>query len=290
MRASLLIAAVLLFATPAIAQSPEVKKYLNITITLYENLEYEKALKQLKTARAKAKGPDDEAKINLLEGIVLADMGKEEKALTAFRSAFSVDLEAKLPVEVSPKVQAVADKARANVRKMLAPQLEAEAKAAEEARLAEEKRKQEEEARLAEVKRREAEEAAKNQPPPIVVKPPPPPPPGPSARALSWIPGVVGLAAGGAATGFFVSASGKYTALQNGTAPRELAVQYRDTGKTDAALGWVFSGVAVAGLGTAAVMFALGGQKEPAPVVSAVPLAGGGYVNVTVPLDLGGAP
>ena len=160
---------VILMTTPAFAQSAEVKKYLNTAITLYENLEYEKALKQLKNARQKASGPDDEAKVSLLEAIVLADMGREEKALTAFKTAFSVDLEAKLPVEVSPKVQAVADKARANVRKMLAPQIEA-AKAEEEKRLAEEKKRADEDAaRLAEARRVEAEDRAKNQPPPAVV-------------------------------------------------------------------------------------------------------------------------
>ncbi|MFT3710084.1 MAG: hypothetical protein QM817_20820 [Archangium sp.] len=284
---SLIIIAVLFASLPAFAQSPEVKKYLNTAITLYENLEYEKALKQLKNARAKAKGPDDEAKINLLEGVVLADMGKEEKALTAFKSGFSVDLEAKLPVEVSPKVQAVADKARANVRKMLAPQLEAEAKAAEEARLAEEKRKADEEAaRQAELKRQQ-EEAAKNTPPPAVVKPVPEEPKGPSVRVLALIPGVVGLGSAAVATGFLVSASGKYTALKNGTAPADLAVNYRDTGKTDATVGYVFTGVAAAGIAAAVVMFAVGGEK-PAATVSAVPLEGGGYVSATVNFDLGG--
>ena len=266
---------VILMTTPAFAQSAEVKKYLNTAITLYENLEYEKALKQLKNAKAKASGPDDEAKVSLLEAIVLADMGREEKALTAFKTAFSVDLEAKLPVEVSPKVQAVADKARANVRKMLAPQIEA-AKAEEEKRLAEEKKRADEDAaRVAEQKRLDAEERAKNQPPPavVVVKPT-----GPSVRSLSWIPGVVGLASAGVATGLLVSASGKYSALVNGTAPVEQAAAYRDSGKTEATLGYVFTGVGVAGIGAAIVMFAVGG--ESAATVSAIPLQGGGYVSI----------
>ncbi|MFO0600935.1 MAG: tetratricopeptide repeat protein [Myxococcaceae bacterium] len=277
---------VVLVALPSFAQSNEVKKYLNIAITLYENLEYEKALKQLKSARTKAKGPDDEAKINLLEGIVLADMGKEEKAISLFKAGFSVDLEAKLPVEVSPKVQAVAEKARTAVRKVLAPQLEAE-KAEEEKRLAEEKKKAEEEAaRVAEAKRIADEEAKKNQPPPapIVVKEEPK---GPSVRALSWIPGVVGLASAGVATAMLVSASGKYNALKNGTAPPEQAIAYRETGKTDATLGYVFTGVAVAGVGAAVVMFLAGGEKAPA--VSVAPLNGGGYVSVGFDFDLGGA-
>ena len=265
----------LLLAAPSLAQSAEVKKYVNTAITLYENLEYEKALKQLKNAKAKAGGPDDEAKISLLEGVVLADMGREEKALTAFKQAFSVDLEAKLPVEVSPKVQAVAEKARANVRKMLAPQIEA-ARAEEEKRLSDEKKRADEEAaRLAEQRRIEAEDRAKNQPPPalVVTKAV-----GLSARSLSWIPGVIGLASGGVATGLLISASGKYNALQNGTAPVEQAIAYRDSGKTEATLGYVFTGVGIAGIGAAIVMFAVGG--ESAATVSAMPLQGGAYVSV----------
>lgn len=272
-----------LLTVPAFAQSAEVKKYLNTAITLYENLEYEKALKQLKNAKLKANGPDDEAKIALLEGVVLADMGREEKALTAFKTAFSVDLEAKLPVEVSPKVSAVAEKARANVRLMLAPQIEA-AKAEEEKRLAaEQKRADEEAARVAEQRRLDAEERARNQPPPAVVTRAE----GPSVRALSWIPGVVGLASGGVATGLLISASGKYAALKNGTAPVDQAVAYRDSGKTEATLGYVFTGVGIAGIGAAIVMFAMGGAQG-APTVSAVPLQGGGYVSVGWNLDLGG--
>ncbi len=280
-----------IFATSAFAQSAEVKKYLNTAITLYENLEYEKALKQLKQAHVKSPGADDDAKISLLEGIVLADMGREEKALTAFKTGFSVDVEAKLPLEVSPKVQAVAEKARANVRKMLAPQLEAQ-KAEEQRKLAEEERKVADEKRraeieaerLAEVKRQEAEERAKNQPPPMVVKQGD----GPSVRALSWIPGVVGLAAGGVATGLLVSASGKHEALVNGTANPADAARVRDTGKTEATLGYVFTGVAAAGVATAVVMFIAGAPKET-PVVAAVPIDGGGFVSATFQFDLGGS-
>lgn len=285
------LALALAIVTPAaFAQTAEVKKYLNTAITLYENLEYEKALKQLKQAHVKSGGADDDAKIALLEGIVLADMGREEKALTAFKTAFSVDLDAKLPVEVSPKVQAVAEKGRAYVRKMLAPQLAAQKaeddrKAAELAKKnaddVEQKRREAE--RLAEVKRQEDEERAKNQPPPMVVKPDN----GPSARALSWIPGVVGLGAAGAATGLLISAGNKHASLVNGTANPAEAAQIRDSGKTEATLGYVFTGVAVAGVGAAVVMFVVGAPKD-APAVSVVPIEGGGYASATFQFDLGG--
>lgn len=268
----------IVLGTPALAQSTEVKKYLNTAITLFENLEYEKALKQLKSAKAKAAGPDDEAKIALLEACVLADMGREEKALAAFKTAFSVDLDAKLPVEVGPKGQAVAEKARASVRKLLAPQFEAQ-KAEEQRRLAAEKQRAEErqraeaEARLAEQRRLEAERLKNAGAPPMVAAEGT----GPSARALSWIPGVVGLAAGGAATGLLLSANGKYVALRDKTVAVEQAAAYRDSGRAEATLGYVFTAVGAVGVVTAAIMFAAGGDSG-APVVSAVPLSGGGYV------------
>lgn len=282
----LAIVVVALAAFSARAQSPEVKKYLNAAITLYENLEYEKALKQLKKARPKADGPDDETRIALLEGCVLADMGKEEQALTAFKTGFGLNLEAKLPVEVSPKVQAIAEKARDNVRLMLAPQLEAQ-------RLETERLKAEEQAkadaaakaeadRLAELKRQEEEERLKNQPPPAVVKPA-----GSNARALAWVPLAVGAVSAGVAAGLLIDAGGKYGALVNGTAPPDQAAGLRDAGKLEATLGYVFIGVAGAGLAASALMFFLGADSG-APAVALVPTPGGAFASVTFGFDLGG--
>lgn len=271
-----------LFATPVLAQSSAVQKYLNTAITLFENLEYEKALKQIKSAKAKAAGPDDEAKIALLEGCVLADMGREEKAITAFKTAFSVDLDAKLPVDVSPKVQAVADKARASVRKLLAPQLEAQ-KAEEERRLAEQRKREEDQrradaeaAKRAEAQRLEAERLKNAGPPPMVSAEPK----GASARSLSWIPAVVGVASGGVATGLLLSANAKYVALRDKTVPIDQAQAFRDNGKLEATLGYVFTGVGAVGVATAIIMFAAGGSPAT-PAVSAVPLEGGGYVTAS---------
>jgi tetratricopeptide (TPR) repeat protein len=291
MRAALPLALVLLLALaprPALAQqNAEVRKFVNAAITLYENLEYEKALKQLQKAKAKAQGSEDETRINLLEGIVLTDMGKEEKALMSFKTGFGLDVNAKLPVEVSPKVSLVAEKARANVKRALAPQLEAE-----EQRLAEEKKRLADEA----AKKKEEDEAKLRAQPP----PPLPPPavvvlerePSP-VRKYSWVPGVVGLASAGAAAGMLIVASGKQSALINQTlATPEEAVAARDSGKLFATLGYVFTGVAVAGVATAVVMFLVGGssapESAPAPVALSVG-AGGGMVTLTLPFDLGAA-
>jgi tetratricopeptide (TPR) repeat protein len=278
------LAAFVAFVPVARAQSSEVKKYMNGAITLYENLEYEKAIKQLQKARAKAAGPDDEKGIALLEGVVLADMGKDEQASKRFKEGFSVDLKAKLPVEVSPRINALAEKARASVAKLLAPlekeRAEEEKKAAEVAAAALEAQK------LAEQKKSEEEVAARNRPqPPAIEKTAESS--GPSLRVLSIIPAGVAVASAAVGTIFLLNANAKYNSLNSPSAtptfsPAE-AAQVRDQGKQQATLGYVFSGVALAGIVTAATMFALGGSKSEDPMVSAVVTPQGGMVFLTLP-------
>ncbi len=280
-----LLVLALCLSLPAAAQNAEVKKFVNSAISLYENLEYEKALKQLAKARVKATTPDDEVKVTLLEAVVLADMGREDKALTAFKAGFGIDLDAKLPVDVGPKVQAVADKARASVRKLMAPALEAQ-KAEEERKAAEEKARADEVTRLAaEEKRKADEDRARNAPPPAVVTAAPPvkEASGPSVRSLSWIPGVVGLASAGVGTYFLISASGKYNALLNGSVDLATANGYRTSGPTDALVGDILVGVGVAGVLGAVAMFVFG---APAPAVALVPTREGAVLSFGGSFDL----
>ena len=279
---------VVALSTAAFAQqSPEVTKYLQATITLYENLEYAKALAQVQKAKSKAKTPDDEARCSVLEAIVLADMGKDDKASKTFQEAFAIDPDLKLPVAVAPKIAAIADKAREQVKKLLAPSL-AQKKAEEDKKAAEEQAKidavkAEEDARkreaLAQQQKDDDERKKAMQPPPAVVKT------GPSVRSISWIPGAVGLLSAGVATAFFVSASSRLNALKTDLmlTPAN-AVIARDSGKSDATLGWVFSGVAVAGLGAAVVMFLIGGDSAPA--VSLIVSPQGGAVTWSGEFDL----
>ncbi len=274
-----LLIASLCLALPAAAQNAEVKKFVNSAITLYENLEYEKALKQLAKAKLKASTPEDEAKIALLEGIVLADSGREEKALTAFKTGFGIDLDAKLPVDVGPKVLAVAERARANVRKMLAPTLEAQ-KAEDARKAAEEKKRADEAARLAELEKKRAEEdRLRNAPPPAVVKPAEPS--GPSVRVLALIPAGVGLISAGLGTGFLISASSKYNALLSGSVDFPTAQNYRTSGPTDATLGYIFVGIGAAGLLSGLAMFLFGAPATPAPQVALVPTRDGAVLSIS---------
>ncbi len=281
MRQALVVAAigaVLTLSMPARAQSPEVKKYLNAAVTLYENLEYEKALKQIQRAKTKSTGASDDARIALYEGIVFADMGKEEMALNAFKTGLSLEPEAKLPLEVSPKVEKVFRKASDNVKKLLGPQLDKQREEerlrveAEKAKADEEQRKKDEEtARLAAIKPPEPD-----RPPPAVMAAAPS---GPGLRGLAIIPLGIGVVSGGLAAYFLVTAKGHESALNQGTVVPGQAAAVRDAGKLDATLGYVFTGVAAAGLAATGLMFGMGGSKAPPPVTIFV---GPGQVYVGV--------
>lgn len=279
-----------LAAAPALAVNDDVKSYLNVATQNFENLQYEKALAQLKKARGKAQGAEDEKVISLYEGVVLAEMGKMDKAEAAFKTALSMDLKVTLPFEVSPKVVKAFDKARANVEKLLGPQLareeeERKKKEAEEARLAEEKRLKEEADRAEQ--ERIARENAPPAPPLVSDKPTEVTrtTTGGTARRLFWIPGVVGLGcvAGGAVA--LGQARANYDKLQAGGISGDAALLARDSGKSQQTAGWVLVGVGGAAVVAAVGMLIFGGPTESAapaaPTASLVPIEGGGVMMVS---------
>lgn len=264
------------------AVTPEVRKYLNSATTMFENLKYENALKQLQKAKQKSGGAEDDMAIALFEGVVLAEMGKDDQAQTSFKTALSLDPKAKLPFEVSPKVEKNFEKARVQVQKLLAPQLARE----EEER----KRREEEEARVAaeakkaeDAKRAEQERLAREGAPPT-----PPlvagegvekPAPSGGVRPYFWVPGLlgVGLAVGG--TIELVLAKGNYDRLTTGNISPAEAVAARDTGKVQQTVGWVLVGVGGAAVAAALGMLAFGGPPAgDVPRAAFVPMRGGGAV------------
>lgn len=267
------------------AQSPEVRKYLNAAANMYENLEYEKALQQIERARKKATTAADDAAIALYQGIVLSDMGKEEKALTAFKTGLSFDPDAKLPLDVSPKVEAIFERARASVKKLLGPQL---ARQEEEER----KRKEAEEREAAERERLERQrlEAERNRVASVGPEARTSTVAGheagvtgtasrPSARGYAWIPAVGGVVAAGVGTAVLFKAKSDYDSLINGTAPGSQAASIRDGGKVEQTVGLALLGVGAAGVVAAGVMFFTGGGE--APHVSAWVSPGNAYVSVS---------
>jgi tetratricopeptide (TPR) repeat protein len=285
------VLALCLAAAPALAVSDDVKSYLNVATQNFENLQYEKALAQLKKARGKAQGAEDEKVISLYEGVVLAEMGKMDKAEAAFKTALSMDLKVKLPFEVSPKVEKAFEKARANVEKLLGPQLareeeERKKKEAEEARLAEEKRKKDE-ADKAEQERLARENAPPT--PPLVSDKPTETAvkttTGGAARRLFWIPGVVGLGLAAGGTVSLLQARYNYDRLVGGQLSGPDALTARDTGKSQQTVGWVLVGAGGAAVVASVAMLIFGGPTEtaaaPAPTASLVPIEGGGVMVVS---------
>jgi hypothetical protein len=90
-----------------------------VAVQLYKSLEYEQALEQLQRAKRLAHGIEQDSSVALHEGIILADMGKREESLIAFKTALLLNPGAKLPFTVSPKMAHDVEEIRA--RKEAAP-------------------------------------------------------------------------------------------------------------------------------------------------------------------------
>ncbi|XXF81271.1 hypothetical protein P2318_16385 [Myxococcaceae bacterium GXIMD 01537] len=177
----LLTCALLAGAPAAQAQSKEFKRRINAATRLYEALEYEKALEQLKRAKALPLSADDNARVAILQGLVLADLGKQEEARAQFVEGLSLNPEARLPFKVSPKVERLFEDVRASTERGLA-RLEA----------ADESRRLEQERREAERKTAEAARIAAATPPapqqPPRVDAPATPPAQPAVTAVTVAP------------------------------------------------------------------------------------------------------
>ncbi|MFY2560746.1 hypothetical protein ACN469_24290 [Corallococcus terminator] len=105
-------------AMPLRAQGAEGEAQRQITeaIRLYEDLEYERALERLKHASRLPHGPAEAVSLSLLRGIIQADMGRWEAARKDFREALQRQLDAQLPLHVSPKVSGEFEAQRTKVR------------------------------------------------------------------------------------------------------------------------------------------------------------------------------
>ena len=154
----------------------EYGRFITAASRLFENLEYERALEQLANAKKLAKSADEQTEVALYEGIVLLELGRSDEAKAALQTALYLSPDAKLPVRVSPKVNAQIEAIRAQVKKELAPILarrEAEAREAAAREAAEKKRKEDEAARLA--RQQQLEKQKPPEPPPVEPKKEDPP-------------------------------------------------------------------------------------------------------------------
>jgi len=264
-----------LTALPAFAQvTPDVKKYLSSAAALFEKLEYEKALAQVKRAKKKSAGPEDDAQIALYEGIVLAEMG-DAQATNTFTLALGMDPKAQLPMVVSPKVQRVFDKARASVNKVLEAQAAAEAQRQAEARAAEAANKPPEPVKVEPVP----------EPTPVVVIAPPPERSTGAVRKFSGVPAAAGVVAVGVGTVFLVQANGAHGSLVAGSPSTQADAQtLAAAGKTQQTVGWALVGVGAAAVAAGVVMFAVGGSSDAPVSASALVTPQGAAAMVSVRL------
>lgn len=232
--------------------SPDVRKYLGSARALFEKLEYEDALAQVRRARKKSQSPEDDLRISLLEGIVLGEMGKVDASVAAFTRALGIDPAAQLgPVIVSPKVQALFNKTKKQVQKYI---------------------------------EQGPPETSPPQSPPPSVKPEPLPPVAvekPTAplsasvattttsvtpiRKFVWVPLGVFVLSAAAATVLFVSMWSEHQSFMNdGPADKEAALVAANRGANMQVGAWVSASIAAVALAATALVFFFPTSKERA--------------------------
>ncbi|AGC42320.1 hypothetical protein MYSTI_00971 [Myxococcus stipitatus DSM 14675] len=104
----------------ALGEEGEAQREIAEAIQLYEHLDYERALDRLHRASRLPHGPADAVTLSMIRGIIQADMGRWESARKDFRQALQSQVDAQLPLRVSPKVKREFEMQRAKVRGRLA--------------------------------------------------------------------------------------------------------------------------------------------------------------------------
>ncbi|OJT17098.1 hypothetical protein BO221_47120 [Archangium sp. Cb G35] len=239
--------------------SPEVRTYLTSVSSLYESLEYERALEQISSARRLTRGAEDDVALSLYEGLILADMSQSDAASAAFKAALFLNPEAKLPVRVSPKVARQFKGLRKQVNQALA---------------------------AGRTENQPEPQRPETPPPPLEVKPLPAtlaqatPPPAEQAqhaptvntsgprglRSHALIPAVAGgvlLAVGGVSYGLARNEQSRLRNGDPGITSQEEARRSMSRGKTFQNVGAGLIGAGVVGLGLAAGFYVFGAPEAP---------------------------
>jgi tetratricopeptide (TPR) repeat protein len=82
---------------------------------LYDNLQYERALEELRGVQPSALTRDERISIFLFKGILLAELLRSEEAAAAFKEALDLQPSASLPLDVSPKLSLQFEAVRATL-------------------------------------------------------------------------------------------------------------------------------------------------------------------------------
>ncbi|NPC49006.1 hypothetical protein D7X99_10990 [Corallococcus sp. AB032C] len=104
----------------AVSPGPDFQARMSSASRAYEDLDYEHSLEQLDAAKAVARDGGERGRVAILRGIVLADLGRRQESLAAFKEGLSLLPDASLPVKVSPKVSRDFEEVRRNVQRELA--------------------------------------------------------------------------------------------------------------------------------------------------------------------------
>ncbi len=231
------------------ASEGDVRTSITSISRLYESLEYEHALRQIQFARQLPRGTEEEVTLSLYEGIILCEMSKQAQGSASFKSALLLRPDVKLPVRVAPKVEALFQSVRQQVKSELASMLA----------------------------RREAESPkapqpeAPAQPAPAPALPPPTKvsssaPRRDTLRRHSLIPAIAGgtlVAAGGLA---WTLSRGELNQLRNDDprlATMDDARRSMSRGRTWQTVGVSLLSAGAVGLTTAAGMYLLGAPEQP---------------------------
>ncbi len=102
------------------AGNDEIRNYIISIGRLHDSLEYELALNRIQLARQVPRGTEEEVTLALYEGIILCEMGKLKPGSAVFKSALFLRPDAKLPVQVAPKIEQLFESVRKQVKREVA--------------------------------------------------------------------------------------------------------------------------------------------------------------------------
>lgn len=255
--------------------SAEVQTYLDSVSRLYEAREYERALEQLANAKRLTRGKEAAVALTLYEGIILSDLRKTNEASAAFKAALLLKPEAKLPVQVAPKVEQLFEGLRQQVKQELAAvraQPEAERQPFEAQHQVEVTPQQESQGREPETQEAAPIPLASAQHQQVEVKFQQEAPPAGNVpkranlRSRAFIPAIAGcvlLAAGGVSLGMAKGEQSRLRSADSSLATYADVERSMSRGRSYQTAGVGLVGAGVAGLGLAAGFYVLGAPHAP---------------------------
>jgi hypothetical protein len=253
---ALLLGLALSSLLPSVAHAAlqeDAQTYLLSAKRLYESLDYEAALTQLQLARQVSRSREQEINLLLYEGILLSELSRWDEGAASFKTALELDIAAKLPVQVSPKVSARFESLRKKKKGELA---------AQEASTPALPSPTEKSSPLIEATHPAV-------PPPSIVTVTDSPSPEKNLHGYSLIPAIAGgslIVAGGVS---WALSRGELTRLRTASPTLTSEEDVRHSvarGRTLQTLGMSLLGAGTAGLLTAAGMYMLGGPSRPTTI------------------------